>query len=109
MCKGQCPGTAINGDWRNRTEHCEVWKAVFAHLESDLLAESKEPLSLSSRRQEIEREHLNGWAEGHLTSTSSLVPKVQQPDSLAQQPVLNWRLELDRLSGVIAEVVGRGR
>ncbi|HTR41058.1 MAG TPA: radical SAM protein, partial [Pseudomonadales bacterium] len=22
MCKGQCPGTAIDGDWRNRTEHC---------------------------------------------------------------------------------------
>ena len=26
MCKGQCPGTAIDRDWRNRTEHCEVWK-----------------------------------------------------------------------------------
>jgi uncharacterized protein len=22
MCKGQCPGTAIDGDWRNKTEHC---------------------------------------------------------------------------------------
>src|SRR5205814_3871036 len=29
MCKGQCPGTAVEGDWRNRTEHCEVWKGLY--------------------------------------------------------------------------------
>ncbi len=32
MCKGQCPGTAIDRDWRNRSEHCAVWKALFADL-----------------------------------------------------------------------------
>ena len=26
QCKGQCPGTSIDGDWRNRTEHCDLWK-----------------------------------------------------------------------------------
>ena len=26
MCRGQCPGTAINGDWRNRSSFCAVWK-----------------------------------------------------------------------------------
>ena len=25
FCKGQCPGTAMNGDWRNKTEHCDLW------------------------------------------------------------------------------------
>ncbi len=33
ICKGQCPGTAIGGDWRNRTEHCEVWKQLLDFTE----------------------------------------------------------------------------
>jgi uncharacterized protein len=28
-CRGFCPGTAINGDWRNRTEHCETIMKMF--------------------------------------------------------------------------------
>ena len=35
QCKGQCPGTAIDGDWRNRTEHCEVWKGLYRDIEED--------------------------------------------------------------------------
>jgi uncharacterized protein len=65
MCKGQCPGTAIDGDWRNRTEHCEVWKAVYGHLETELLAEGKQPLSLSPQRNDIEQSLLAGWRQGH--------------------------------------------
>jgi uncharacterized protein len=32
MCKGQCPGTAIDQDWRNRTEHCGVWMTIYTDL-----------------------------------------------------------------------------
>ena len=32
-CKGQCPGTAVDGDWRNRTQHCEVWMTLYEHIE----------------------------------------------------------------------------
>jgi uncharacterized protein len=28
-CRGNCPGTGIGGDWRNRTAHCETLKAIF--------------------------------------------------------------------------------
>lgn len=28
ICKGNCPGTAVGGDWRYRTEHCLVWKRL---------------------------------------------------------------------------------
>ena len=45
MCKGQCPGTSISGDWRNRTEHCEVWKTLFARCEEEMLREGQIPLS----------------------------------------------------------------
>ncbi len=65
MCKGQCPGTAIDGDWRNRTEHCEVWKAAYGYLEAELLAEGKTPLSLSPERSNIERSLLQSWSLGN--------------------------------------------
>jgi len=31
-CNGGCPSTAIDGDWRNRTYLCQVWKAVIEIL-----------------------------------------------------------------------------
>ena len=37
MCKGQCPGTSIDGDWRNRTEHCEEWKHLFGVIERRMI------------------------------------------------------------------------
>lgn len=66
MCKGQCPGTAIDGDWRNRTEHCEVWKAAYAQLEAELVAEGKKPVSLSPERKHIEEFLLERWGQGRM-------------------------------------------
>lgn len=64
MCKGQCPGTAIDGDWRNRTEYCEVWKTLFAHCEACLLQEGKTPLSMSASREAVELSIIDGWCQG---------------------------------------------
>jgi uncharacterized protein len=64
MCKGQCPGTAIDGDWRNRTEHCAVWKAVYGRLEAELAAEGQAPISLSPARTRIEQALLDRWSRG---------------------------------------------
>lgn len=36
FCKGHCPGTAIAGDWRNRTVNCKFWYSLFSHIEKDL-------------------------------------------------------------------------
>lgn len=73
MCKGQCPGTAIDGDWRYRTEHCEVWKFMFKILEERLRCEGKQPLSLSFMRPEMERRALTTWCDGHHVSLSHLL------------------------------------
>jgi uncharacterized protein len=35
-CKGQCPGTAINGDWRNRTKDCLFWYQLIDYIANDL-------------------------------------------------------------------------
>ncbi|MDB5581528.1 MAG: chuR [Bradyrhizobium sp.] len=71
-CKGQCPGTAINGDWRNRSEHCEVWRHLFSTAEAELLAEGREPVSRHARRPEIEAALLAAWQEGQNPRLSQL-------------------------------------
>ena len=37
-CKGQCPGTAIDNDWRNKTSSCEFWYKLIGHIHADLQA-----------------------------------------------------------------------
>ena len=73
MCKGQCPGTAIDGDWRNRTEHCDVWKAAFARLEAELIAEGRAPISMSPERSRIEQAFLEHWGRGKSIYMSQIV------------------------------------
>ena len=55
MCRGQCPGTATSGDWRNRSEFCLTWKGMFAHIEGQLIAEGKVPLSIAPDRVGVEQ------------------------------------------------------
>jgi uncharacterized protein len=73
MCKGQCPGTAIDGDWRNRTEHCDVWKGMYTTLEGELQRRGREPLSLSPRRTAIERGFVEAWRQGRNTTIADLL------------------------------------
>lgn len=64
MCKGDCPGTAIDGDWRNRTRDCEVWQALYQTFEQEMLEQGLNPISLSPDREQLEKIILNGWIEG---------------------------------------------
>jgi uncharacterized protein len=64
MCKGQCPGTSIGGDWRNRTEHCEVWFQLFTLIERRMLESGKTPLSTAAHRQEAEQRLVQAWMDG---------------------------------------------
>lgn len=59
-CKGQCPGEGLNGDWRNRSSNCELYKAVFTEIEKELIDEGIEPISMSlSRRSIMEKKLLD--------------------------------------------------
>jgi uncharacterized protein len=64
MCKGQCPGTAIDGDWRNKTEHCQVWMQLFEHLEQRLKQQGKTPISLDPNLHYLEENMLSAWQTG---------------------------------------------
>lgn len=63
-CKGQCPGTGIDGDWRNRTENCEVFRELFRLAEEELLSEGRTPLSLHPAREAVEAILVDGWLAG---------------------------------------------
>ena len=58
MCKGECPGTGLDGDWRNRTEHCQVIMAIFEHYENVMLDLGETPASLHPSRGCWEKAYL---------------------------------------------------
>lgn len=61
MCKGQCPGTAIDGDWRNRSEHCEILKYLFGYMEREIVLEGGTPLTLHPVRKRLEHNIIQAW------------------------------------------------
>jgi sulfatase maturation enzyme AslB (radical SAM superfamily) len=62
MCKGQCPGGAIGGDWRNRSSKCGLWMALFERFETELIAEGQMPVSTSPHRAALEQYVVSQWA-----------------------------------------------
>jgi len=75
-CKGHCPGTGLDGDWRNRSEHCEVYLALFEKLERMLLDEGRLPLSQHPQRAELERRIAAAWARQHNPSLQRLLREL---------------------------------
>ena len=62
FCKGQCPGTAIDNDWRNRTVHCKVWYTLFEMVEKDILLSARLPASRNpTERRLLERKVVSQW------------------------------------------------
>lgn len=86
MCKGQCPGTAIDGDWRNRTEHCDVWKTLFEHLEQTLIEKDIQPLSLQSIRPALEEAMLDAWASGANPLIQDTLQRLGASQPAAREP-----------------------
>ena len=85
MCKGQCPGTAIDGDWRNRTEHCAVWMGLLTHCEAELVAAGQTPISLSPRRPAIEAGMVAGWTRGTNSTIAGVLRQLDTPGAAAQR------------------------
>lgn len=73
-CKGQCPGTAEAGDWRNRSEHCGIWMGMFKRIEADLIGIGKTPLSqMDDLRMRADALMLRYWERGeNLSVTAAL-------------------------------------
>ena len=76
MCKGNCPGTALEGDWRLRSEHCATWYGLFEDLEAELAAAGEQPLSQSPLRTACEAELTALWQAGQDESLQSLTRRL---------------------------------
>jgi uncharacterized protein len=77
VCKGYCPGTAIEGDWRNRTELCTVWSGLFEHFEGRLAADGQHPITLDPNLHYLEENMLAAWAVGSNPSLSSILKQMR--------------------------------
>lgn len=85
MCKGECPGTAIDGDWRNRTQDCEVWKSLYKKLEIGMIEQGTIPLSICSDRKQLEMVFIDNWARGRNTRIASALKQlVQKSQSMTE-------------------------
>ena len=78
-CKGQCPGTSADGDWRNRTEHCDVWKSLFSQLEDHLLKKGVTPMSLHPNLPHLEKALITSWSSGFNLSLRQQIELMKAP------------------------------
>lgn len=65
QCQGHCPGTGIDGEWRNRSAQCDVLFALFETIERDLVSEGMTPASLDATRRQTLETMLLQSALGH--------------------------------------------
>ena len=79
LCRGQCPGTATGGDWRNRSEHCAVWLSRFEAAERDLLSRGGVPVSLDPRRAQAEQRLVAAWRHGTNPSAREVLEDERPP------------------------------
>lgn len=63
-CKANCPGTVIDGDFRNRTVECLHWKVLFSLYEKVMVDNGEVPISLHPKRKEIEEITVALWKRG---------------------------------------------
>ena len=64
MCKGHCPGTGLDMDWRNKPDSCLTWKVSFGIYEKLMLKKGQVPLSLNPDLKKYEDILMEGYSKG---------------------------------------------
>jgi uncharacterized protein len=83
VCKGNCPGQTVGGDWRSRTSDCELWRALLEDEEAALAARGAVPVTRRQDLAQIEEKMVAAWVKGKRPSIRSLLPK--SGDSCSRQ------------------------
>jgi len=78
-CKGNCPGTAIDGDWRMRSIDCPVWFGLFEDIETELQANDEVAISRLERRSDLEAKMIAAWSIGDNPTLHSLLQQADAP------------------------------
>jgi len=78
-CKGNCPGTGIGGDWRNKSEYCPLWKSLFEKFEREALAKGLSPIvSNTPLREATEKALVYAWSNGELITLAEAVRRARR-------------------------------
>lgn len=85
MCKGQCPGTGVDQDPRNRTEDCYLWMELFKFVEAEMEDYGQIPLSKDPRRKELEHLLFQGWSVGKRLSIRTILESIDQGGSRSEK------------------------
>lgn len=88
MCKGHCPGTGIDQDWREKTADCALWLALFELVEREMRDYKLTPLSRAPFLSELERRMFDAWAAGSnawIHGTIKQILKEQKNETSEQQ------------------------
>lgn len=85
-CKGECPGTGTDMDWRNRTAHCSMLMAVFEDMEHELKLQGKVPISQSLQRAAVEASLLAAWQKGKKISIAGVLRNAGSTDQHGDTP-----------------------
>jgi uncharacterized protein len=80
-CKGQCPGTGPNHDWREKTDACSTWMSLFEDEEQRVLAEGRTPISLVADREAIEEQLKRAWIAGYQITTQRAIRRARGEES----------------------------
>jgi len=86
-CKGQCPGTALEGDFRNRSRDCRIWFGLLEHVEGELVAGGEVPVSLRPELPQIEAAMLDGWKRGRIMTVADGLEGAAAAAGNASRPV----------------------
>lgn len=78
VCRGQCPGTAIDFDWRNRSVYCETWRGLFSHVENQMLQKGETPITCHPNIKDIEKGLLASWTEGRRPSIETIMKELNR-------------------------------
>lgn len=96
MCKGQCPGTSDHGDWRNRSAHCEVWKALFTHIEERLTRDGLHPISSNPIRYLLERRIVESWERDESTAMHTVLERLRLHTQTRARQIAYLRSQVPR-------------
>lgn len=86
FCKGQCPGTSIGRDWRNKSVYCDVWKRSFEIVEKELIKQGQQPVTQRQQVEEIKQYMVNSWLMGRNTTIEAYLNKQKLKETTTVQP-----------------------
>lgn len=78
VCGGQCPGEAINADFRNKSTNCATYKAMLTHYEDIIISNGEIPITKSPKLGEVEELMIEALQFGRRVGLYSLFKYAEE-------------------------------